>query len=107
MFDKVKTSSQKIKLLNNLLIKTTHQKVLALFLANPSARLYGSEISKRVGISIGQTSKILGDLLKGGLVEKESQGKDGTVCYCRDRSGIATVQDLEYNFKHRTTDRQA
>ncbi|HWR73073.1 MAG TPA: nucleotidyltransferase domain-containing protein, partial [Nitrospirota bacterium] len=58
-----------------VLVKTTHQKVLALFLADPSRRLYGSEISKKVGISIGQTSKILGELLRGGVVEKERKGK--------------------------------
>lgn len=75
MFDKVKTSSRKESALGGLLVKTTHQKVLALFLANPSRRLYGSEISKRLRISIGQTSKILGDLLKAGVVEKERKGK--------------------------------
>ena len=75
MFDKVKVNSKKEKALSGLLVKTTHQKVLALFLANPSQRFYGSEISKKVGISIGQTSKILGDLLRAGVVEKERKGK--------------------------------
>ncbi|MEK6700291.1 MAG: nucleotidyltransferase domain-containing protein [Nitrospirota bacterium] len=75
MFDKVKTSSRKIGALNGVLVKTTHQKVLALFLADPSRRLYGSEISKKIGISIGQTSKILSDLLRAGVVEKERKGK--------------------------------
>lgn len=75
MFDKVKTSSRKTGALNGVLVKTTHQKVLALFLADPSRRLYGSEISKKIGISIGQTSKILSDLLRAGVVEKERKGK--------------------------------
>jgi predicted nucleotidyltransferase len=75
MFDKVKTSSRKAGALDSVLVKTTHQKVLALFLAVPSRRLYGSEISKKVGISIGQTSKILGELLRAGVVEKERKGK--------------------------------
>jgi predicted nucleotidyltransferase len=75
MFDKVKTTSQKEKALSNLLVKTTHQKVLALFLAGPSRRLYGSEISREAGISIGQTSKILRDLLQTGVIEKERKGK--------------------------------
>lgn len=75
MFDKVKTSSRKAEALNGVLVKTTHQKVLALFLADPSLRLYGSEISKKVGISIGQTSKVLGELLHAGVVEKERKGK--------------------------------
>lgn len=75
MFDKVNIKSKKEKALSGLLVKTTHQKVLTLFLANPSRRFYGSELSKKVGISIGQTSKILGDLLRAGVVEKERKGK--------------------------------
>ena len=75
MFDKVKTSSIKGSVMNGLLVKTTHQKVLALFLAYPTRHFYGSEISKKVRISIGQTSKILGDLLRAGVVEKERKGK--------------------------------
>lgn len=75
MFDKVKISLKNEKALSGQLVKTTHQKALALFLANPSRRFYGSELSKKVGISIGQTSKILGDLLLAGVVEKERKGK--------------------------------
>lgn len=75
MFDKVKTTSRKESVLNCLFIKTTHQRVLALFLADPARRLYGSEISKKVRVSIGQTSKILNDLLRAGVVEKERKGK--------------------------------
>ena len=67
MFDKVKISLKNEKALSGQLVKTTHQKALALFLANPSRRFYGSELSKKAGISIGQTSKILGDLLLGGV----------------------------------------
>ncbi len=71
----MKISLQNEKALGGLLVKTTHQKVLSLFLANPARRLYGSEISKKVRISIGQTSKILNDLLRLGVVEKERKGK--------------------------------
>lgn len=75
MFDKMKASSQKGNVLGSLLVKTTHQKVLSLFLAYPTNHFYGSEISKKVRISIGQTSKILGELLSAGVVEKERKGK--------------------------------
>lgn len=75
MFDKMKSSSQKVNVLRSLLVKTTHQKVLSLFLAYPTHHFYGSEISKKVRISIGQTSKILGDLLSAGVVGRERKGK--------------------------------
>lgn len=75
MFDKVITSSKKGNSLDGLIVKTTHQKVLALFLAYPTRHFYGSEISRKVRISIGQTSKVLGDLLRAGIVEKERKGK--------------------------------
>jgi predicted nucleotidyltransferase len=75
MFDKVKTSSKKGNGLDGLIVKTTHQKVLALFLAYPTRHFYGSEISRKVRISIGQTSKILGDLSRAGVVGKERKGK--------------------------------
>lgn len=75
MFTKVNKSSLKRNPLKDLLIKTTHQKVLAFFLAHPSQYFYGSEISRKLGVSIGQTSKILKDLLKAGVVEKERRGK--------------------------------
>lgn len=75
MFDKVKTSSKRANALGGLLVKTTHQKVLSLFLAYPERHFYGSEISKKIRISIGQTSKILSDLLAAGVVVKERKGK--------------------------------
>lgn len=75
MFDKVKVHSRKESVLGGLLVKTTHQKVLSLFLADPARHLYGSEISKKVRVSIGQTSKILNDLLRADVVEKERKGK--------------------------------
>lgn len=75
MFDKMNKSLKKESGLSGLLVKTTHQKVLALFLAGPSRRLYGAEIAKKLRISIGQTSKILGDLLRAGVVEKEQRGR--------------------------------
>jgi predicted nucleotidyltransferase len=75
MFDKVKTNSKKANVLGGLLVKTTHQKVLSLLLAYPSRHFYGSEISKKIRISTGQTSKILSDLLAAGVVLKERKGK--------------------------------
>lgn len=73
------TSSRKKKAqgaaLSGLLVKTTHQKVLSLFLAHPARHFYGSEISKKMRISIGQTSKILAELLCAGIVKKERKGK--------------------------------
>ena len=75
MFGKVKISSLKRNILKSILIKTTHQKVLSFFLVNPTKHFYGSEISKKMGISVGQTSKILNDLLKAGVLEKEPRGK--------------------------------
>jgi hypothetical protein len=75
MFDKMKTSSQNKNILSALLVKTSHQKVLALFLADPTRRLYGTEISKKICGSIGQTSKILSELLSAGVIEKEKKGK--------------------------------
>jgi DNA-binding MarR family transcriptional regulator len=75
MFGKMKTSSQKETVLQSLLVKTTHQKVLSLFLAYPTHHFYGTEISQKVRISTGQTSKILSELLRAGVVEKERKGK--------------------------------
>lgn len=75
MFENVKMSSLKENVFKELLVKTTHQKVLSFFLNHPTHNFYGSEISKKTGISIGQTSKILNDLLKARLVEKEQKGK--------------------------------
>ena len=75
MFNKVKISSLKRNRLKDLLIKTTHQKVLSFFLAHPTQSFYGSEISKKIGISIGQTSQVLNGLFKAGLVKKERKGK--------------------------------
>ncbi|MFQ5737274.1 MAG: nucleotidyltransferase domain-containing protein [Thermodesulfobacteriota bacterium] len=57
------------------LVKTSHQRVLAFFLARPTGRFYGSEIADKTGISIGQASKVLGDLKKAGLVEMERRGR--------------------------------
>lgn len=75
MLKKVNTSSLKENELQGILVKTTHQKVLSLFLAHPTCSFYGSEISQRAGISIGQMSKVLNDLFKAGLVTKERRGK--------------------------------
>lgn len=75
MFDKKKISSIKDSPFVSLLVKTSHQRVLAFFLAYPSSQFYGSEIADKTGISIGQISKVLGDLKKTGLVEMDRRGR--------------------------------
>ncbi len=75
MFTKVNTSSIKKSLLADLLVKTSHQKVLAFFLARPSGQFYGTEIAEKMGISIAQVSKVLIDLRQTGLLEMERKGR--------------------------------
>jgi len=75
MFTKVNTSSIKKSLLADLLVKTSHQRVLAFFLARPSGQLYGTEIAEKTGISIAQVSKVLIDLRQTGLLEMERKGR--------------------------------
>jgi DNA-binding MarR family transcriptional regulator len=72
----VKISSRKESVLGGLLVKANHQKFLALFLGDPAQHLCGqpTEISKKVRVSIGQTSNILNDLLQAGVVEKKRKG---------------------------------
>ncbi len=74
MFSKVKTLEANNPLAD-LLVKTSHQKVIAFFLARPTGQFYGAEISDKTEISIGQISKVLGDLRKAGLVEMERKGR--------------------------------
>jgi len=61
--------------LRNILIKTTEQKILSLFVDNPDKSFYGREISKRTKISIGATSNALGVLEKSGILTSERKGK--------------------------------
>jgi len=75
MFTKVKTSSIKKGSLADLFVKTSHQRVLAFFLARPSGQFYGTEIAEKMGISIAQVSKVLIDLRKAGLLEMERKGR--------------------------------
>ncbi|MEE9614159.1 MAG: nucleotidyltransferase domain-containing protein [Thermodesulfobacteriota bacterium] len=77
-----------------LLVKTTHQKVLAFFLARPSGFFYGSEVSKKTGVSIGQVSKILNDLRRAGLVEKETKGKTELYRVLTDSAVLRTYKVL-------------
>lgn len=71
----MKTSSINNSPLSGLLVRTSHQRVLAFFLARPTGQFYGSEIADKTEISIGQASKVLGDLKKAGLVEMERRGR--------------------------------
>jgi len=75
MFSKVKISSIKKSLLADLLVKTSHQRVLAFFLARPSGQFYGTEIAEKMGVSIAQVSKVLIDLRKAGLLKMERKGR--------------------------------
>lgn len=95
MFDKVKMSSlNESTVLKDLLIKTTHQKVISLFLAHPTRHFYGTEISKIVGISIGQTSKVLNDLFKAGILERERKGKTELYNISPDSAVLRTYKVL-------------
>jgi len=67
--------SVKDSALAGLLVKTSHQRVLAFFLAHPSSQFYGAEIAVKTGISTGQASKVLDDLRKAGLIEMERKGR--------------------------------
>lgn len=75
MFSKMNMSSIKKNPLLGLFVKTSHQKILAFFLAHPSGQFYGAEIAVKTRISTGQASKVLGDLKKAGLVEMERRGR--------------------------------
>ena len=62
-------------MLNDILIKTTEQKIVSLFVANPDKSFYGREISKRLKISLGATSNALRLLKKKGVLISERMGK--------------------------------
>ena len=62
-------------MLNDILIKTTEQKILSLFVANPDKAFYGREISKKLKISLGATSNALGVLKKKNILISEKKGK--------------------------------
>lgn len=94
MFTKVKISSINISPLSNLLVKTSHQKVLAFFLARPTGQFYGSEIADKTEISIGQVSKVLGDLRKAGLVEMERKGRTELYRIVSDNPALRVFKSL-------------
>jgi len=75
MFTKMNISSIKKSSLADLLVKTSHQRVLAFFLARPSGQFYGTEIAEKMAISIAQVSKVLIDLRKAGLLRMERKGR--------------------------------
>jgi len=75
MFTKVNIFSIKKSLFADLLVKTSHQRILAFFLARPSGQFYGTEIAKEMGISIAQVSKVLIDLRQAKLLEMERKGR--------------------------------
>jgi len=62
-------------MLKDILIKTTEQKILSLFVANPDRSFYGREISKMAKTSLGATSNALGLLVKDGILVCEKKGK--------------------------------
>lgn len=62
-------------MLRDILIKTTKQKILSLFVANPERSFYGREISKRLKISLGATSNALRLLEKKNILVSEKKGK--------------------------------
>ena len=64
-----------MQVLNDILIKTTEQKIVSLFVANPDKSFYGREISKRLKISLGATSNALRLLKKKGILIPERKGK--------------------------------
>lgn len=94
MFDKMEMSSVKNSPLAGLLVRTSHQKVLAFFLARPTGRFYGSEIAEKTDISIGQASKVLGDLKKSGLVEMERRGRTELYCIISDNPALKAFKVL-------------
>jgi len=62
-------------MLNDILIKTTEQKIVSLFVANPDKSFYGREISKKLTISLGATSNALSLLKEKGILISERKGK--------------------------------
>ena len=62
-------------MLNDILIKTTEQKIVSLFVANPDKAFYGREISKKLKTSLGATSNALRLLKKKNILTSEKKGK--------------------------------
>ncbi|MBM3253135.1 MAG: winged helix-turn-helix transcriptional regulator [Candidatus Omnitrophica bacterium] len=62
-------------MLKDIFTKTTEQKILSLFVANPNKSFYGREISKKIKISLGATSNALRFLEKKGILTSERKGK--------------------------------
>ena len=62
-------------MLNDILIKTTEQKIVSLFVAHPYKAFYGREISKKLKISLGATSNALRLLKKKNILTSEKRGK--------------------------------
>ena len=93
MFSKVKTLEANNPL-SFLLVKTSHQKVIAFFLARPTGQFYGAEISDKTEISIGQISKVLGDLRKAGLVEMERKGRTELYSIVSDNPALRVFKVL-------------
>ncbi len=93
MFSKVKILGANNPLAD-LLVKTSHQKVIAFFLARPTGQFYGAEISDKTEISIGQISKVLGDLRKAGLVEMERKGRTELYSIVSDNPALRVFKVL-------------
>jgi predicted nucleotidyltransferase len=57
------------------LITTTHQKVLDFFITHPEQSFYGAELAKKVSLSAGGINKVLKELERDGIIEKNRRGK--------------------------------
>ncbi len=57
------------------LITTTHQKVLDFFITHPEQSFYGAELAKKMKLSAGGVNKVLKELERDRILEKNRRGK--------------------------------
>lgn len=62
-------------MIKDILIRTTEQKILSLFVLNPDKSFYGRELSKKTKISLGAISNALRLFKKNGILASEKKGK--------------------------------
>lgn len=60
---------------NNLLFATTKQKILNFLAQNRGSAFFGKEIAQKTKLSAGATSSALKELVRNGLVVKQTKGK--------------------------------
>lgn len=60
---------------NNLLFTTTKQKILNFLAQNRGGSFFGKEIAQKTKLSEGSTSSALKELVRNGLIVKETKGK--------------------------------